>query len=144
MKEEFAETDGERSVEETVIAASINSIQGAQKHSVMHLFKALALIPEDTVVPLEIIAMMYESVPQTAGGPTKRPSVLNTYVSLYVCSVLPKPSLSSALRCFNFILRCIQAPLAKAACRSFSRAWHGRLHTAARHCPRVRNEAAFE
>ena len=78
MKEAFAENDGARSVEESVIAASVNSIRGAQTQSVVHLFRCLALVPEDTVVPLEILAMMCESVPEAGGGYTKRPSVLST------------------------------------------------------------------
>ena len=42
MKEEFA---GQRTVEDSVIAASMKSIHGSQKKSITHLFKSLALLP---------------------------------------------------------------------------------------------------
>jgi hypothetical protein len=76
MQEEFA--GEQRTVEEVVIAASLNSIRGPQKESVMHVFKSLALLPEDTVVPLPIISMMCESVPLADGSFMKRPSILTT------------------------------------------------------------------
>ena len=75
MKEEFAESGD---VAEAVISASIHSIHGSQKQNVMHLFKALALLPEDTMCPLEVVSLMCQAVPAEDGGKVKRPNVLNT------------------------------------------------------------------
>ena len=75
LREEFA---GEkRTVEESVIAASLNSIRGPHRENVMHLFKSLALLPEDCEPPVQIISMMCESVALTDGSFMKRPNVLN-------------------------------------------------------------------
>ncbi len=76
MREEFA--DETRSVEESVIATSLNGIRGPHKDSVLHLFKSLALLGEDIVVPLPIVSMMYESIPRTDGSFMKRPTILMT------------------------------------------------------------------
>eukprot|EP01043_Picozoa_sp_COSAG02_P053251 COSAG02_NODE_5854_length_3987_cov_169.941872_3_plen_401_part_00 len=75
MKEE---SDDKRTVEQTVISASLNSIRGPLKESVLHLFKALAMMPEDAVVPLPIVAMLYESVAKPDGTHMKRPNMLST------------------------------------------------------------------
>ena len=76
LREELA---GEkRTVEESVIAASLNSIRGPHKEKVMHLFKSLALLPEDCEPPVQIISMMCESVALADGSFMKRPNVLNT------------------------------------------------------------------
>ena len=77
IKVEFAESDGQRTVEEAVIAASVNSISGTQKKNVMHLFKSLALLPEDTAVPLEIVSLMFQAVPGDDGATMKKPNLLN-------------------------------------------------------------------
>eukprot|EP01043_Picozoa_sp_COSAG02_P007665 COSAG02_NODE_233_length_27847_cov_20.383055_20_plen_240_part_00 len=76
MREESA--DKERTVEESVICASLNSIRGPQRENVLHMFKALALLPEDAVVPPLILAIMFEAVPKLDGTFRKRPNVLTT------------------------------------------------------------------
>ena len=76
MKEEFA--DGSRqSVEDTVILTSLKSITGTHKDNVITLFKCLALVPEDTVVPLDALAMIFEAGASTDEKPVKRPSILS-------------------------------------------------------------------
>ena len=76
MREEFA--DEKRTVEESVIATSLNGIRGPHKDNVLHLFKSLALLGEDIVVPLPIVSMMYESIPRADGSFAKRPTILMT------------------------------------------------------------------
>ena len=48
LREEFGEGSHTRTMEENVIASSLRSISGSQKANVLVLFKALALVPEDT------------------------------------------------------------------------------------------------
>jgi hypothetical protein len=75
-------TSDMRSVEESVILASLNSIRGAQKDNITHLFKSLALLPEDAVAPLPLISLMYEATPNKDGGTTKAPSIFSTRLLL--------------------------------------------------------------
>eukprot|EP01047_Picozoa_sp_COSAG01_P033033 COSAG01_NODE_2413_length_7745_cov_2.532304_7_plen_355_part_00 len=75
MKDEFAENDEQRTVEETVISVSMKSIRGGHAKNVMHLFKSLALLPEDAVVPVEIVSIMFHSVHGDDGSSMKCPSV---------------------------------------------------------------------
>ena len=75
MKEEF---ESNKTVGETVISTSIKGLRGAQRENIVLLFKSLALIPEDTPCPLNIMAMIFEascattadSVPATAARPS--------------------------------------------------------------------------
>lgn len=76
MREEFS--DEKRSVEESVIAASLNSIRGPLKESATHLFKSLALLPEDGVAPLPIVSMMCDSVARADGTFMKHSTMLTT------------------------------------------------------------------
>eukprot|EP01047_Picozoa_sp_COSAG01_P042920 COSAG01_NODE_3777_length_5704_cov_34.622658_2_plen_714_part_00 len=75
MKEEFAENDEQRTVEQAVISASMKSICGRHAKSVMHLFKSLALLPEDAVVPIDIVSIMFTSVLGDDGSSKKSPSI---------------------------------------------------------------------
>eukprot|EP01051_Picozoa_sp_SAG22_P020250 SAG22_NODE_4022_length_1418_cov_1.245641_1_plen_441_part_10 len=76
LEEEFEEA---RSMEESVIAASLRAISGRHRAEILLLFKAMALIPEDVPVPLEVLAMMYEAEVSTdADTPgSKRPTLMN-------------------------------------------------------------------
>jgi hypothetical protein len=73
LQEEF-EHGGQRSVEESVIAASLRGVGGRHRKEVLALFRAMALIPEDVHAPLELLAMIYEA---EAGAGAARPSLLN-------------------------------------------------------------------
>ena len=72
-------TSEDCTLEESVINASLNSIQGPQKENILHLFKALALLPEDSRCPLPIIAMMFESVAKADAQVMKRCFVASTF-----------------------------------------------------------------
>jgi hypothetical protein len=75
MKEEYAD-GSKRSVEDTVIMTSLKSITGTHQANITMLFKCLALVPEDTVVPLGILAMLFQAGASTKEKPVKRPSIL--------------------------------------------------------------------
>lgn len=73
LRDEFASN---KTVGETVISASLKGLRGAQSKSVTLLFKALALIPEDTICPLNIMVMIFESsCASTDDLPAMRPSL---------------------------------------------------------------------
>eukprot|EP01052_Picozoa_sp_SAG31_P021339 SAG31_NODE_1645_length_7652_cov_2.069906_4_plen_267_part_00 len=75
MKEEFA--DGSRqSVEETVILTSLKSVSGSHKDNVTSLFKCLAIVPEDTIVPLDILGLMFQAGCSTDEKPASRPRIM--------------------------------------------------------------------
>lgn len=75
MKDEFA--DGSRqSVEDTVILTSLKSITGTHKDNVTSLFKCLAIVPEDTIVPLDMLAMIYQAGCSTDEKPVNRPKII--------------------------------------------------------------------
>ena len=75
MKDEYAD-GSRRSVEDTVILTSLKSITGTHAENIMMLFKSLALCPEDTVVPLGMLAMLFQAGASTEAKPVKRPSIL--------------------------------------------------------------------
>eukprot|EP01047_Picozoa_sp_COSAG01_P043512 COSAG01_NODE_3870_length_5605_cov_4.345260_6_plen_91_part_00 len=75
FQEEF--DDGNRhTVEESVIMSSLKSITGSHKDKVTTLFKCLAIIPEDTVAPLEILALIFQAGCSTADERVKRPRIM--------------------------------------------------------------------
>jgi hypothetical protein len=69
LEQEFA-AGGEAHAEVSVIATSLRGIKGAQRESILQLFKALALVREDVSPPLEALCLMFE----VQSG--RRPSVL--------------------------------------------------------------------
>eukprot|EP01047_Picozoa_sp_COSAG01_P017246 COSAG01_NODE_909_length_12785_cov_4.201876_6_plen_336_part_00 len=75
LKEEF-DDGNRRSVEESVIMTSLKSIHGSQKENVTALFKCLAIIPEDTATPLDILALVFQAGCSTADNRIKRPRIL--------------------------------------------------------------------
>lgn len=58
------------------ILTSLNSISGAHKDNVKKLFKCLALLPEDTIAPLDILAMIFQASCSTAEKPAPRPRIM--------------------------------------------------------------------
>ena len=61
LQDEFEQNGQTRTIEESVIAASLRSIGGARRENIVNLFMAMALIPEDVFAPLDILAMIYEA-----------------------------------------------------------------------------------
>lgn len=76
MQEEFLESAQERSMEDRVIRTSLRSINGPHRENVLRLFHALAVVPEDTQVPIEVVAMLFEAEADAPALP-KPPSLLN-------------------------------------------------------------------
>lgn len=70
LREEFAANGQTRSAEESVIEISLGQIKGAHRDSILALFKSLALLPEDTLCPLEVVRMMYEASNSGIGRPS--------------------------------------------------------------------------
>ena len=61
LKSEINDPQGDLSVEERVIRASINSIPAKLRGPVTRLFCGFALAPEDTHLPLPVIGMVYDA-----------------------------------------------------------------------------------
>lgn len=61
LKKELAAKHEGESVEEGIIRASVKSVPRKIRKQVLQLFTAFALIPEDVVVPLEVIGMIYDA-----------------------------------------------------------------------------------
>eukprot|EP01052_Picozoa_sp_SAG31_P030464 SAG31_NODE_3127_length_4646_cov_6.057620_2_plen_484_part_00 len=79
LQDEFDQGGRTRSIEESVIAASLRGIRGKHRAEILMLFRAMCLIPEDVQAPLEVLAMMYEAeVSSDRDVPgSKRPTLLN-------------------------------------------------------------------
>ena len=72
MQQELS-ADGEaRSVEDSVIATSLNAIKGPHATPVKVLLKAFGLVPEDCKCPLPALAWIYEAVLDPAGDSSKK------------------------------------------------------------------------
>jgi hypothetical protein len=55
-------SDSDRSIEESVISASIKAIPGTKRRNqATRLFYAFALVPEDTHVPLDVLGMIFDA-----------------------------------------------------------------------------------
>jgi hypothetical protein len=75
MKQEFNDSGQERSMAERIIRTSLKAIRGASRDNVLRLFRAFAVVPEDTRIPIEMVGMLYEAEGET---PLDRPpSLLN-------------------------------------------------------------------
>jgi hypothetical protein len=77
LNEEFEAGGQGRSMEESVIAASLRGIGGRHRTQTLALFRAMALLPEDVTAPLEVLAMIYEAEVSGGGGSDKRPTLLH-------------------------------------------------------------------
>ena len=55
---------------------SLKSITGSHKDSVTTLFKCLAIIPEDTMCPLDILSLVFQAGCSTSETTAKRPRIL--------------------------------------------------------------------
>eukprot|EP01050_Picozoa_sp_SAG11_P013285 SAG11_NODE_1540_length_4722_cov_2.812243_3_plen_1121_part_00 len=75
LKDEFADGDS-KTIEDTVIKSSLKSIRGSHKDNVISLFKCLALVPEDTVVPLEMLTFIFQAGCSTDEETVKRPKII--------------------------------------------------------------------
>jgi hypothetical protein len=78
LMQQSVSEDDKRSVEESVILASLNNIRGGQKENITHLFKSLALLPEDAAAPLPLLSLMFEATPSKDGSTKKAPSIIAT------------------------------------------------------------------
>jgi hypothetical protein len=61
LQSELDDPDGDLSIEESVIRASIKSIPAKIRKQVTQLFNGFALVPEDTHVPLPVLGMIYDA-----------------------------------------------------------------------------------
>lgn len=75
LREEFSDTGQDRSMEERIIRTSLNAIAGAHRTQILRLFNAFAIAPEDTWIPIEIVAALFEAESETTLA--KSPSLLN-------------------------------------------------------------------
>jgi hypothetical protein len=75
MQEEFQESAQDRSMEERIIRTSLSAIKGPQADNILRLFHALAIVPEDTRIPIEVVAMLFEA--EGEAPLPKPPSLLN-------------------------------------------------------------------
>ena len=67
LEDEMNDPDGSLSIEESVIRASLKAIPEKIKGKVTQLFYGFALAPEDTLVPLPVLGMVFDA----CGGSTK-------------------------------------------------------------------------
>ena len=62
LSEEFASIGGQRrSMEESVISASIRGIRGPQRENILALFRCFALLPEDAHCSLSALRMLFDA-----------------------------------------------------------------------------------
>jgi hypothetical protein len=62
LREEFTSIGGQRrSMEESVISASIRGIRGPQQGNILALFECFALLPEDVQCPLPVLRMLFDA-----------------------------------------------------------------------------------
>ena len=76
LEEEFSEGGQHRSMEERIIRTSLRAIKGPHRKNVIRLFHALAIVPEDTRVPIEVVRMLFEAESETGLG-AAAPSLLS-------------------------------------------------------------------
>lgn len=70
LREEFGDGGTSRAMENSVIRTSLKGITGRHKKQVLQLFYAFALLPEDRIVPLEVLGALYTASsfsPRNAG-----------------------------------------------------------------------------
>lgn len=70
LEDEMNDPGSSMSVEESVIRASIKSIPKKIRQQVTQLFLSFALVPEDTLVPLPVLGMVFDA----CGGPANSPN----------------------------------------------------------------------
>lgn len=70
LREEFGEGGKARSMENSVIKTSLKSIKSSHDE-VVQLFTAFALVPEDTVCPLDVLSCMYAAAGEALGAKSK-------------------------------------------------------------------------
>ena len=62
-------------MEERIIRTSLSAIKGPHREKILRLFHALAIVPEDTRIPIELVGMLFEAESETPLP--KPPSLLN-------------------------------------------------------------------
>ena len=75
LQQEFADSGQDRSMEEHIIRTSLAAIKGVHRDKILRLFNAFAIVPEDTQLPIDMVAMLFEAENETPLD--KPPSVLN-------------------------------------------------------------------
>lgn len=93
LKEEFSDGGQARSMEERVIRTSLNAIHRHERNAVqiVRLLHAFATVPEDTRVPLEVMAMLYRA----EGDPDDDPPSLLSIRRWLKCLLVKTPSARS-------------------------------------------------
>lgn len=71
LKDELAAAAGD-SVEESVIRASVKALPKKIRRQVVQMFVSFALIPEDVVLPLPVLGMIYEACGAVGDEPVSR------------------------------------------------------------------------
>ena len=71
LQTELADPHGDFSVEERVIRASMKSIPKNIQTQVTRLFHGFALVPEDTLIPLPVLGMVYDACGDPSESETK-------------------------------------------------------------------------
>jgi hypothetical protein len=112
MRAEFASN---KTVGETMISTSIKGLKGAQRENIVQLFKSLALLPEDTACPLDIMALVFEAscASTSASVPAKRPMIISIRRWLkmlidrsLVLGTVDNPSLHDVSQAFPAVILC--------------------------------------
>lgn len=67
LEEELNDPDGSLSIEEGVIRASIKAIPKKLQRQVTQLFYGFALVPEDTLVPLQVLELVFHACGHSDG-----------------------------------------------------------------------------
>eukprot|EP01043_Picozoa_sp_COSAG02_P063948 COSAG02_NODE_9206_length_2289_cov_1.807306_1_plen_144_part_00 len=75
LQEEFSDSGQNRSMEERIIRTSLGAIKGVHHDKILRLFNAFAVAPEDTRLPIEVVASLFEAESETPLA--KAPSLLN-------------------------------------------------------------------
>jgi hypothetical protein len=89
LREEFGEGGQARSMENSVIRTSLKGVKGSQQEEVVQLFLSFALVPEDTMCPLDVIGMLFSAAGAAFGSKPKFqrvPARLLLRKWLYACS----------------------------------------------------------
>jgi hypothetical protein len=75
MTEEFCNSGQDRSI--SIIRTSLSAIKGPNRSKILRLFSAFAVAPEDTLIPIEMVGMMYEAESPHEQPLSQPPSLLS-------------------------------------------------------------------
>ena len=92
-------------MEEHIIATSLKGIKGPATKQIITLFKAMALLPEDQAVPVEVLPLLFQAEADGAESMQKQPSLLRVRKFLktlidrsLILGTVDKPSLHDIVR----------------------------------------------